>query len=390
MVEVFDRITEHLEDSRAATALTSIDYSKAFNRVEHLPLLEAFASKGAASFLLKILASFLIKRTMSVRLATSSSKPRYINAGAPQGSVLGTYIFNVATDMLEDDFEEEEEEHEDLREGDLAFLETAAEQVTAHSTPERQVNDLNLNISPIQNQGPDQDFIILRNARNVPTTLTRRIKPTWRSRPLGVRKYVDDNIQDEKFHMKRSKSFRQGTVIFKNPRLVRSEKLFKHITSKAKEKDLVMNAKKTNLLIISAARSYEARGHIYDEQNCRVDSTKTMKALGFLFNEKGDISSQIENLIRKFRTKVWALRELRKAGFSDRDLITTYKTYMRPTLEYSAQVLHPMLSSEQATEMERQQYFALKTFTALCIAMPKCFKCPVSPRWKKEDGWSYV
>ena len=158
--------------------MTSIDYSKAFNRVEHLPLLKAFASKGAPSYLLKILASFLIKRTMSVRLAESSSKPRYVNAGAPQGSVLGTYIFNVATDMLEDDFEEEEEEHEELREGDLAFLETGAERGTAHSTPERQVNDLNLNISPIQNQGPEQDFIILRNARNVPATLTRRIEPT--------------------------------------------------------------------------------------------------------------------------------------------------------------------------------------------------------------------
>ena len=39
LAETMDHITDHLEDSRAASVLTSIDYSKAFNRIEHEPLL---------------------------------------------------------------------------------------------------------------------------------------------------------------------------------------------------------------------------------------------------------------------------------------------------------------------------------------------------------------
>ena len=35
------------------------------------------------------------------------SKKRSVNAGAPQGSVLGTYVFNVATDDLEEGANEE-------------------------------------------------------------------------------------------------------------------------------------------------------------------------------------------------------------------------------------------------------------------------------------------
>ena len=45
LAETFDQVTEHLEDSRAASILTSIDYSKAFNRVEHLPYYGPFKKK---------------------------------------------------------------------------------------------------------------------------------------------------------------------------------------------------------------------------------------------------------------------------------------------------------------------------------------------------------
>ena len=93
-------ITDHLEDSRASVVLTSIDYSKAFNRLEHQACLEAFARKGASNQLIRILASFLKGRTMSVKIENEKSAPRPVNAGAPQGSVLGTYVFNIGTDDL--------------------------------------------------------------------------------------------------------------------------------------------------------------------------------------------------------------------------------------------------------------------------------------------------
>ena len=40
---------------------------------------------------------------MVVRVGRAWSDPRPVNAGAPQGSVLGTYLFNVGTDDLEED-----------------------------------------------------------------------------------------------------------------------------------------------------------------------------------------------------------------------------------------------------------------------------------------------
>ena len=161
--------------------------------------------------------------------------------------------------------------------------------------------------------------------------------------------------------MKTQPTYRQGCTLFKNPRLLGSEGLFRHIASNAQKKGLVVNGKKTTLLIISAARSYESRAHIYDQQDQRVDSVPNMKVLGFILNQRGDISSHLDHIKKKFRTKVWCLRELRKAKFSEKDLIRIYTTYLRPTLEYAAQVFHPMMSRDQTVEIERQQYLALKT-----------------------------
>ena len=168
LAEVWDRLTEHLEDNRAAVILTSIDYSKAFNRLDHLACLNSFAKDGASNQLLSLLASFLKGRTMSVKVDNQNSKPKPVNAGAPQGSVLGTYIFNVGTDSLKDNFiSPEDNSIYQINEGDLNFLELTPAEPYAQSTPERPLTQPYLELSPIPAQ-TGQPFVILPSARNVP------------------------------------------------------------------------------------------------------------------------------------------------------------------------------------------------------------------------------
>ena len=88
---MWDKLTDHLEDARAAVILTSIDYSKAFNRLEYLECLKSFAQAGASNQLLRLLASFLKGRKMTVRVGQQNSILRPVNAGAPQGSVPVSY-----------------------------------------------------------------------------------------------------------------------------------------------------------------------------------------------------------------------------------------------------------------------------------------------------------
>lgn len=109
LVEVMADLMTAMEDNRAGVVMSAIDFSKAFNRLDHLKCLQSFAKKDASSQILQMLAAFLNGRTMTVRLEGTTSEPRRINAGAPQGSVLGCYLFNVGVDDLKEEFREEED-----------------------------------------------------------------------------------------------------------------------------------------------------------------------------------------------------------------------------------------------------------------------------------------
>ena len=79
-----------------------------------------------------------------------------------------------------------------------------------------------------------------------------------------------------------------------------------------------------------------------------------------MFNSNGDVSDQIELLKGKFRARIWTLRELRRHDFCEADLLKVYTTMIRPVIEYSSVIYHPMLTGEQTRDIEKIQSRALK------------------------------
>ena len=81
LVQMWQEVLENAEDYRAGTVITSIDYAKAFNRMSFQHCLKALAKKGATSEHLKLIATFLTRRMMSVRVGEAWSKPREVTGG---------------------------------------------------------------------------------------------------------------------------------------------------------------------------------------------------------------------------------------------------------------------------------------------------------------------
>ena len=89
---VSDRIARAFNRS-GTTRAVAVDISKAFDRVWHAGLLHKLKSYGISSQIFGLISSFLSNRRLRVVLDGKSSQEYPINAGVPQGFILGLTLF---------------------------------------------------------------------------------------------------------------------------------------------------------------------------------------------------------------------------------------------------------------------------------------------------------
>ena len=162
LMSVLDYTIDAIEDNRAAIVLSAVDFSKAFNRLQHKACLDTFAKRGASSEINQLLAAFLHGRKMTLKVEKEWSKPREVNAGAPQGSVLGCYLFNLGVDDLEEGID-----YSTQLPGKVRKHLTCTDDYPVYSTPAKvSLSNQGLGLSPIDRAEQNVDF--LPRVANVP------------------------------------------------------------------------------------------------------------------------------------------------------------------------------------------------------------------------------
>ena len=326
LIELWQKTLENLEDPRAGVLLTSIDYSKAFNRLDFAACLRALKEKGACRQLINIIASFLSGRTMRVKIGSSLSDAREILGGVPQGSRLGVLLFNILIDSFE-----------------------------AHSNDVIDYNPpghVPPNIQPAPNPPP------LAVVHPEPQGRDYRHLPPWKVELLQVLKYVDDNMVQEKINFDTVPTDGHS---FRIKHAVRTQNLTHGIVHEALDRGLRVNNAKTTALCIAEVKDYIPKAFIYDMEGNQVKSGNEMKILGFHFSSDVGMAAQVNSIKRNFYAKKWVLTHLASKGFSQLDLVQVYRATILPIHDYCSCVYNSSLTQTQADALERLQAHALKT-----------------------------
>ena len=94
LISHFDNILRILEDNDNVDVLY-LDFSKAFDKVDHLITLKKLKALGISGKLGRWLQSFLTDRTQTVLVNGARSRSCHVKSGVPQGSVIGPLLFLV-------------------------------------------------------------------------------------------------------------------------------------------------------------------------------------------------------------------------------------------------------------------------------------------------------
>ena len=102
LLDVFDNIM-HMLDSNSSVSMVYLDFSKAFDEVDHGILLHKLRAVGITGNIGIWLLHFLTDRSHCVRLPGVISEDHLVLSGVPQGTVLGPLRFLIMISDIDKD-----------------------------------------------------------------------------------------------------------------------------------------------------------------------------------------------------------------------------------------------------------------------------------------------
>ena len=300
------------QDSTAPIAILAcmVDFSKAFNRIDHNILVTKLSDLGVPGWLLKIVMAFLSDRRMIVRYQGRESTSKYVPGGGPQGTLLGLLLFLILINDL--GFEDQENNAGDLitRKNNLK---------AANVIHLKFVDDLTL----------AESINLKENLEFVPESV----------RPLP------DSFHAKTGHVLPS----QNSQVFHQ--LLRTEEY-------SKKNLMQINKKKTKVMVFNPCKAWDFQPEL-SLANQELDMVEEMRLLGVVIRSDLKWTSNTEQMVVKAYKRLWSMRRLKVMGATVDDLKDVFIKQVRSVLELAVPAWNSALSQEDIKDIERVQKTAL-------------------------------
>ena len=92
----------------------------------------------------------------------------------------------------------------------------------------------------------------------------------------------------------------------------------------------------------------------------QIEVSSSAKLLGVVVSDNLRWNAHVESICKKAATRLYFLKQLKRAKVPPKDMLLFYTTCIRPVLEYACPVFHHSLPQYLSNEMERLQKRALR------------------------------
>ena len=185
------------------------------------------------------------------------------------------------------------------------------------------------------------------------------VPPDWHDEEPSIFIYIDDANGVEKVRVPGSivniTQDKQKTKVHAQ----KSEELLKTVSIRSSAIGMKVNHAKTQLLCVSASNTQDITSYLRGATG-KICSSDELKNLGFIFGNKPSVQPHVNYMLQKARKKLWVLRNLKRMGMGEADLLNIFNVIVQPVLEYAAPTYHPMLTGEMTAAIETIQRRASK------------------------------
>ena len=286
--------------------LALIDFSKAFNRIDHNLLITILSDYEVPGWLLKICFSYLSNRRMIVRFNQKESSEEALPGGGPQGTLLGGlfYIFLINK---------------------------------AGWSP----------INPDENLNPPPDI-----------------------GDLQVRlKYWDDLTMGESINLKSKlcssinrdgpKQYHDRFGLTLPPENSILQMQLNHLSDFSNSHFMKINIKKTKIFPFNFTKTLDFLPNLRIPGNPDpLEVEYSTKLLGVICSSDGKWKENTSYIVNRATSKLWMLRRLKWIGADREILLETWKLHIRSLLEGSVPLWHSSLTVTDSDRLEKVQKMA--------------------------------